>query len=63
MKENNGTVKITVKDEREEQKVKTIEIKNVKFVTFEKSFVLIRAEKKYYFKTGNVMDMEVTDND
>ena len=41
-----GTVVITVKDEREEQKVKTIEIKNVKFVTFEKNFVLIRATKK-----------------
>ena len=61
MKDGNGTIKTTVKDEREKQKVKTVEIKNVKFVTFEKNFVLIRAIKKHYYKTGNIMDMEVED--
>ena len=54
------TVKIITKDGKEN---KTTDMRNVKFVTFEKNFVLIKCEKKaYYYKNSNVLEMEV-DND
>ncbi len=43
---------------------KTTEMKRVKFVTFEKNFVLVQCEKKaYYYKNANVLEMEVEDNE
>ena len=55
------TVVIVTKDGKEN---KTAEMKNVKFVTFEKNFVLVKCVKKaYYYKNANVLEMEVTDND
>ena len=51
------TAKIITKDGKDS---KTTEMKNVKFVTFEKNFVLIQCEKKaYYYKNANVLEMEV----
>jgi len=51
---------IITKDGKEN---KTTEMKNVKFVTFEKNFVLIQCEKKaYYYKNANVLEMEVENN-
>ena len=42
---------------------KTEEMKNVKFITFEKNFVLIKCEKKtYYYKNANVLELEVENN-
>ena len=53
-------VKIITKDDKEN---KITEMSNVKFITFEKNFVLIQCEKKaYYYKNANVLEMEVTDN-
>jgi len=53
-------VKIITKDDKED---KTAEMSNVKFITFEKNFVLIQCEKKaYYYKNANVLEMEVEDN-
>ena len=52
-------VKIITKDGKES---KTTEMKNVRFVIFEKNFVLIKGEKKtYYYKNANVLEMEVED--
>ena len=50
-------VKIITKDGKEN---KTTEIKRVKFVTFDKNFVLIKCVKKaYYYKNANVLEMEI----
>jgi len=55
------TVRIVIKDGKEK---KTTDIKNVKFVTFDKNFVLIKCVKKaYYYKNANVLEMEVEDNE
>ena len=53
-------VKIITKDGKEN---KTTIMGNVKFVTFEKNFVLIQCAKKaYYYKNANVLELEVENN-
>lgn len=49
-------IKIEIKDKD------TIEHRKVKFVTFEKNFVLIQCEKKaFYYATKLVMSIDVED--